>query len=296
MRRLINHVGGLEQFSYNDSLGRGVAWYAPTLSGHQCHLSLTAIFLFYRAEFHYATSQRDPPPYRYVPTNQADFPEALLLAAAKTSPSSLINLQTYGGILYNIFRRIHRLGLATDATWAPVVPRVAISNSILDTEYDMLLLSSQLDPDSANLVPSIEHNQDLISIADALVTSAQIFAFVALRSMPIRARVVEIYLLRLRRALERPNLVEIWQEHCSLEALLWTLFVSACAASGRPERFLIIAELRTVSATLHLKGQDAVKNVLKDFAWSDSFQSYNQSVCYEVFRRQTEPTEPVGLG
>jgi hypothetical protein len=26
MRRLIHHVGGLEQFNYNDSLGRGVIW------------------------------------------------------------------------------------------------------------------------------------------------------------------------------------------------------------------------------------------------------------------------------
>jgi hypothetical protein len=167
---------------------------------------------------------------------------------------------------------------------------------ILDTEYDMLLLSSQLDPDSVNLSSQEENSSDLVFIADALVTSAQIFTFVALRSMPIRARVVEIYLARLKRALERPNLIEIWQEHCCLEALLWTLFISASAATGRPEKHLIISELRTVAATLHLRGQDAVKEVLKGYAWSDFFDGYNQAVCYEVFRRQTEPTEPVGLG
>jgi hypothetical protein len=246
----------------------------------------------HRAEFHYAASQRKPPPYRYVPTNLADFPEELLLEAAKISPSSLINMQSHGGTMYNIFSRIHRLGFATSASWASIVPRVAISNLLLDAEYDMLLLSSQLDPDCAS---STGENMEVIFISDALVTSAQIFAFVALRSMPIRARIVEIYLSRLQAALERPDLIQNWQTHCSLQALLWTLFISATAATDRPARYLIISELRTVTATLRLKNQAEVRDALKEFGWSDFFEGYNQAICYEIFRRHTEPTEPVGL-
>jgi hypothetical protein len=252
--------------------------------------------LFHRAEYHYAASQREAPPYRYAPATFADLPEELLLETAKTTPSSLINMQIYGGTMYNIFRRIHRLGLAVSMPWAPTVSRVAISNVLLDTEYDMLVVASQLDPNSAGAATSAEIDIEIIFMADALITAAQIFTFVALRAMPIRARIVEIYLSRLKAALERPNLLENWQEHCSLKALLWTLFITASAATGRPERFLVIAKLRTITASLHLRGQDAVKDVLKEFAWSDFFEGYNQAICYEVFRRQTEPTEPVGLG
>lgn len=250
-----------------------------------------------RAEFHYAAANRLMSPYIYIPATQASFPEDLLLAAAKTAPTQLINIPVYGIPLYNIFRRIHRLGLATSLPWIPSMNLVAISNTLLETEYDMLSLSSSVGPERTDGGKhSLEENGELVSIVDALCTCGQIFAFLALRSMPIRARIVEIYLGRLHAALSRPNLLVFWAEYSSVEALLWTLFIAATAATGRPERGLIMAQIRLVNAELGVRDQHAFEHVLKGFAWADFFKSYQELVCLEVFRRWSEPTESVGLG
>lgn len=153
----------------------------------------------------------------------------------------------------------------------------------------MLLLSSQLGPDRAE--PAI--NEDVLSIADALVTAAQLFAFVAVRNMPIRARLIEIYLSRLKPALERPNLTDVWGQHCSLEALLWTLFMAATGASGRPERVIILTEMRIVAAMLHLKDRNSVEQVLRNYAWADCFADECSMTCSDLFRRQSAPAEVV---
>ncbi|KAF2423725.1 hypothetical protein EJ08DRAFT_440158 [Tothia fuscella] len=264
LRRLIQFVGGMEQFNYNDSLGRAVAW----------------------SEFHFAAAHRIPSPFQYISATYAEFPEDLLTEAVKTSPTSLITLPVYGGTIYNIFRRIHRLGLSVSFPWMPFVDRVAISNLLLETEYDMLLLSSQVGSDSTKP----ERDEDLIAFADALVTAAQIFVFVALRNMPVRARIVEIYFSRLRPVLERSDLIAKWQAYCSSEALLWALFMTASAARGNPERAAVLAEIKRVAALLGLRTGDEVEHALRSIAWADFFRIECDAICVETFRRQSEPT------
>jgi hypothetical protein len=243
----------------------------------------------FRCEFHYAAAHRLASPHKFVPATQAEFPEDLLLEVARTSPTSLISIPVYGSAIYNILRRMHRLGLAISIPWIPFVSRVAISNLLHETEYDMLQLSSQLGPDRERTDPA--QNEQLVAITDALVTAAQLFAFIAVRNMPVRARIVEIYLSRLRPALDRPNLADVWRKYCSLEALLWTLFMTAAAASARPERTLIITEIRVVAAMLHLKDRNGVEQVLRNFAWADMMAEDCSLTCTEIFRRRSAPTE-----
>jgi len=103
---------------------------------------------------------------------------------------------------------------------------------------------------------------------------------------------VEIYLLRLKVALDRERLIESWQNYASLEGLLWVLFIAGCAATGRPERDYILSELRCVVATLGIKDKDTLERNLIGFAWSDFFAQYLEQTCNDLFRSRTEPLTP----
>jgi hypothetical protein len=231
----------------------------------------------------------------FLPTINATFEDDLLAEASMNCPFILLNIKTYGPSIYSIFRRIRRLGLSTTKPWADRADRVAISNTLFDTEHDILLLSSQLRPDTKNKRSNEQKNPDIISIADVLITSAQLFIFLAIRAMPIQVRVVEIQLGRIQAAIERDHLQEIWQEHCSIEALLWTLFVSAVAATGRPERSRFIAELRAVSTGLPVSNRRGMELTLRKFGWSDFLGQNTHTICEEIFGYQFESIGAIGL-
>jgi hypothetical protein len=260
----------VEQYSQNDSLPRAVAW----------------------AEHHFAAAHRTVPPFRYVATivPSEDFPEDLQLETAKTCPYCLVGIPEYGHAVYQIFRRIHLLGIATSLRWKAtrnvgIMMRVNISNMLLDVEYDMLVLSAQLGKERKD--KETEVDEDLSFICDALVTASQIFLFVSLRSLPVGARVVEIYLSRAMAAIGRDNLLEMWNKYASYDALLWALFMSMVAATNRPEREAIVAHLREVVAMLGIKSQEALEKHLAGIAWADFFLSYSADVAKELFRSRS---------
>jgi hypothetical protein len=277
LRRLIHIAGGLEQFNYNDGLGRGVAWYlcAP--------LSRDIWLTIYRAEYHYAAAKRQISPLKYIPSIDVTFENDLLVEAAKTSPLSLLNIELYGSSIHSIFSRVQQLGLATSKPWASRADRVAISNTILETEYDMLLLSFELNPGDRDGAARRKANLDIVYIADALITSAQAFIFIALRTMPIGVRIVEIYLSRVRTALEEDRLHDVWRKHCSMEALLWTLFICTAAATGKVQRVYFLVELKRVCTVLLLTDREGMELVLRKFAWSDFFAPHSEIICKEIF-------------
>jgi len=231
---------------------------------------------------------------QYAPTPTShSFPEELELETAKICPYNLVTIPTYGPTVYHIFRRLHLLGIATSWRWkatrnVSVAMRVNISNMLLDAEYDMLVTSARFAQDRADRESGID--EELIAVCDGLVTAAQIFLFAALRTMPIRARIVEIYLSRLKLCLERERLLETWNVYASHDALLWVLFISAVAATGRPERENIVSELREVVALLGIKSQESLEQHLMGFAWADFFVQYLGGVANELFRSRSEPS------
>lgn len=271
----------------NDALPRAIAW----------------------AEHHYAAAHRIVPPSRYEPTliPSPGFPESLELETAKSCPYSLVDIPEYGHAIYQIFRRIHLLGIATSAQWKVrsdmgMEMRVCISNLLIDVEFDMLVLSAQMGKEKD---PTIR--PDLIAVTDILVTGAQIFLFTALRALPVGARVVEIYLGRivfaidiLQQRQQQPNqpnqhaiieqsnnLLTRWKQFANHDALLWSLFMAMVAATSRPEKDSMIACLREVIAVLGMKDLESLELCLKRVAWADSFEIHSKEVGKEVFRSRS---------
>lgn len=244
------------------------------------------------AEHHFAAAHRTVPLFRYVPTNvpTEGFPEDLQLETAKTCPYSLVEIPEYGHTIYQIFRRIHLLGIATSLRWKAtrnlgIGMRVSISNMLLDVEYDMLVLSAKLGKDRKEKEPQL--SKSLISICDVLVTASQIFLFVSLRALPVGARVVEIYLSRLTAAIRDDHLLESWNQFASYNALLWGLFMGIVAATHRPEKESIMTCLREVAAVLGIKSQDVLERQLEAMAWADFFGFYSADVAKELFRSRS---------
>ena len=213
-----------------------------------------------------------------------------MFTAAQTYPYSLTTINTYGHNIYNIFRHLHILGIATSNVWMALRNesldfRFAISNMLLENEYDMLAMSARLRQESLDGI----EDEGLIAICDALVTAAQLFLFAALRFMPIGTRMVDIHLSRLRTSLQRPRLLEMWETYASLDALLWTLSISATAAMGRPERGVIMSELRNVCDILRIGSKETMIQHLKTFAWSDYWELASHAVFAELFTHKSEP-------
>ncbi|KAE9966372.1 hypothetical protein EG328_008987 [Venturia inaequalis] len=283
LRRLIATSGGIAPYTSNDALPRALAW----------------------AEHHYAAAHRTVPPARYEPTliPSPGFPESLELETAKSCPYSLVDIPEYGHAIYQIFRRIHLLGIATSAQWKAssqtrVDMRVCISNLLLDVEFDMLVLSAQLGKEEKEKDTTTSH--DLISVIDILVTGSQIFLFTALRALPVGARVVEIYLSRIVLALNKlqhqqqqqqfnrhyqlSTLLQSWKRVSTYESLLWGLFMGMVAATNRPEKESIAALIREVVAVLGIKSQESLESHLKGMAWAEFFELYSKEVGRDILR------------
>jgi hypothetical protein len=249
-----------------------------------------------RAEYHFAAAHRTVPQFKYnsTITPSESFPEELQLETAKTSPYNLVAIPTYGHIIYQIFRQIHLLGIATSLRWKATcsddtVMRVNISNMILDVEYDMLDISARFSQDRNDKDSDSDIDKNLIAVCDALVTAAQIFLFASLRSIPIGARTVEIFLSRIKVAIQREDLLGIWDRFASHDALLWTLFISAVAAKDRPGQDGILSQLRAVVAVLGIKTQETLEYHLLGIAWADFFERYSAELAKELFRSQSQP-------
>jgi len=211
--------------------------------------------------YHYAAIVRDMPFYHLEISITGEYPEALLLEAARSAPTSILSIPTHGFEIYNILHRIHRLGLAVSPPWFGKVDRVAVSNTLHDAEYDMIMLSMKLAAEEDG--PYSEPN-----IASALLVASQLFLYAALRMIPVSSRSCEVFVGRLIVALNREDLFEAWAEQCSLEALLWVVCMGLLVASDKSRSWLQQQMEETVQL-LQIRDYDDMEDILKNYAWSN---------------------------
>ncbi len=251
---------------------------------------LLSLIRHIRAEYHYAGATRTIPGFRYSASKcshpEPPLPEQLLFDAAKDYPYGLALIDTYGHSVYSIFRRLHLISLATNPVWKDVWNtdanfRYALSNVMLDTEYDLLVLAYQL----KSKMSSIDTSElDLVSICDGLCTAAQIYFYAGLRTMPLGARIVDIYLLRLQRVLYSTTLIEDWCTYVSPESLLWTLATVVTSANGRAQFLPAMNQLRKLCSKLVIVDIEGMVVILKGFAWNHIIDGLGRSALTDLFR------------
>ncbi|KAF2817670.1 uncharacterized protein BDZ99DRAFT_565381 [Mytilinidion resinicola] len=265
LKRMITARGGLQAFSHNDGLMRGLVW----------------------VDFHSSTVFRTPPAFPYHPPTpstpeEALLPDALLAEAACSSPTSLLHLSTAGVDCFNVFYRLHRLGLATSSAWAARVAKLALANLLYEAEYALLAMPDRsplfLGPDRARRAagrwdPGDDAAADAASVVEALVAAGQIFLYAALREVPVRARVFEILLARLRATVERGgvSVVEVWEAERNVHTLLWVLVVGATVARHWGGTGWWVEGIGEVVGRMGLGRREEFEGVLKGVAWTDVF-------------------------
>lgn len=237
LKRILFRHGGLAAIQNHDSLQRAVGW----------------------TVYHHAAVNRTLPFYHVEPSISADFPDELLLEAARSAPTSILNIPSHGFEIYNILHRIHRLGLAVSEPWSGNVSRIAVSNTLHEAEYDTLALSAKFG----------EGRSEEVDVAHALLLASQIFLYSALRLIPLAARTCDIFLRRLMAALDKEELLETWTEQCSLEALLWTVSMGLMVAEGKPARLWLQERMEVLVELLQVADFEDLESILRNYAWSD---------------------------
>lgn len=237
----------------------------------------------YRVDFHSATVFRTLPifPYRQPDPTTPSLPEELLAEAACSSPTSLLNLSVAGVDCFNWFYRLHRLGLATSIQWGNLVDRVPLANMLYEAEYALLSMPDRsedfLIPDRARRDGRWDDSDDATanaaSVVEALIAASQIFLYAALREVPVRAKVFDHLLGRLKATVDRSyvNVVEVWEAERNLHMLLWVLVVGAAVAKGWGGSSWWVEHIVEVVERLQLDGKEAFTAMLKSAAWTDVF-------------------------
>ncbi|OCK84309.1 hypothetical protein K432DRAFT_378712 [Lepidopterella palustris CBS 459.81] len=264
LKRMVDARGGLSAFRHNDGLARGLIW----------------------VDFHSASAFRTRPIFPFIPSDDSTtcFPDELLEEAACSSPTSLLQLSLASIDCFNIFYRLHRLGLATSAQWAALVDRSALANMLYEAEYALLSMPNRspdfLIPDRHRREGGAAESQEkdetanTAAVIEALVTAGQVFLYAALREVPLRARIFDILLSRLRATVDRPagvDIVAIWTRERNLQVLLWTLVVGAAVGTQwGGDRWWVVQTAQVVER-LEISTREAFKEALKGVAWTDVF-------------------------
>ncbi|KIW02106.1 uncharacterized protein PV09_06596 [Verruconis gallopava] len=267
MRSLIKAAGDVKSLATNDSILRAVAW----------------------AEYHYAAATRNLPGYKYSAIECGHpnplLPEKLLSTAAKHYPYTLELINVYGHTLFSIFRRLRTISIATTSQWTTTREndlefRYALSNVMLDTEYDMIALAYDLRLQIATMAaPSL----DLVVVCDSICVVGQIFFYAGLRIMPLGTRTVDLYLSRLRPVLYSRS-IESWKAQAPMELLLWTLVIAATASNGRAEYLPAMNKLRELCLKMKIVDEKQLLTSLITFPWNEAFHELAKSVLRDVFR------------
>jgi hypothetical protein len=168
------------------------------------------------------------------------------------------------------------LGIALSEPWLATLNRVAFSNTLHDAEYDMLVLSAKLAVNS----PSRWNGS---SIANTIVVASLIFDFGVLRSFPFTMRTIELFLQRLIAELDQDELLETWNEQCSLEALLWVVCIGLMVSSESSSRNWLKERMIQLVKLLHVTDFADLEDILKGYAWSDFCESHLESHWNEVY-------------
>lgn len=251
---MLFRYSGLSAIQSNDTLQRAVAW----------------------TVYHPAAVNREIPFYRFEPSITADFPDGVLLEAAKSAPTPILNIPSYGFEIYNILHRIHLLGIAISRPWLAIVNRIAVSNTLYEAEYDMLALS-------AKLAESSPGQGNDTSIANALLVTSQIFGYGILRSLPFLTRTIELFLQRLIAELDQDELLETWKDQCSLEALLWVICIGLLASVESSSRNWFKVRMIRVMQLLQVTDFADLEDILMGYAWSDFCRFHFEPLWNKVY-------------
>lgn len=219
-----------------------------------------------RAEYHSAAAGRRLPCFQYCSVDaDKHFPDALLEQAAITSPTSALNIPRHRFEVFNIIYRLHRLGLAISLEWFSQVSRLVISDRLHEVEY--LILKFLAKNYTSRCDDADLENE---SISEAIILAGHIFLFGAIRVVPTPMKIFDIFLARLRVALDNTK-SETWQELSLQDLRLWVLFIGAVASQVRPE----ILEYFVVQITADLVSRPVAKSTLehklKGTAWADDY-------------------------
>jgi hypothetical protein len=209
------------------------------------------------------------PSFKFEPAMPAAaFPDSLRADAARTSPNSLLKVSSNSMEIFGVFHSLHLLSIALDDAWIGVVDRMPISNLMHEIEYTLLCLPSY---HSDRLALHQEMVSDAMTVIEALTIGAQIFLYGAVRLMPLSMRIFDIFLSRLLKALDGPDLLGLWASECTIDALLWTLSMGAVAAQKRPAMPWLMDNLMLAMRQAGVHSQNDYNQRLKALAWTDEF-------------------------
>lgn len=242
-----------------------------------------------RADFHLSAAFHTPPsfPRIYLEPNTPSLPTALLEQAAFTSPTSLLHLSLASVECFNIFYRLHRLGIAISEDWIGKVDRVTLSDLLYEVEYSVLSVPDSFstaherdrDPNSQS-----ETAAHAASIVQALLAAAQIFIFAALRDVPVNTNIFSILLERLRGAITRSP-TENWKQERNVNMLLWTLVVACCVA-GQRDREWWAGQLGDVMEEMRVMRKEELEGIVKGVAWVEGWGGGLEKVWEDVVDRR----------
>jgi hypothetical protein len=283
LKRMINARGGLFAFGHNDGLIRGIIWYVfPIFSSHPIQPIPPNRA---RVDFHTSTAFHTPPSFPHVrlDPDTPPLPDRLLEEAACTSPTSLLQLSLAAIDCFNVFYRLHRLGLAVSSHWIDHVDRLTLSNLLYETEYTILSVPDysrnflhfdlEVNEDEDDEWDERRHIANSASVMEALLAACQIFLYAALRDVPTNAELFGILLERVRVAVARPGVdtVDIWRKEHNLPILLWVCVTACSVALPGDGRAFWISILLQVMIGLDVKSRFDLEIALRRVAWVDTF-------------------------
>ena len=245
----------------------------------------------HRVDFHTAAAFHTPPTFPQInlDPDTPSLPDGLLEQAAYTSPTCLLQLSLAAVDCFNIFYRLHRLALAVSTPWFQQVDRLTISNMLYETEH-MILSVPDYSQDFIHFDLGAKDEQqdedeevkdygeraqmaDSASVIEALLAAVHIFVYASLRELPLRAKIFNIFLERLRVAIERPAVctLDVWRREKNLGLLLWVLVVATSMTPTWGDRAWWIARLGEVVQELRIYSELELEALLQRVAWTDIF-------------------------
>lgn len=217
------------------------------------------------------------------------FPAELLQEAAREPPISFSGLSFWVAELHDILSRLRQLALAASppAQWAERLDRRTTCYLLYEMEYLALsipdlsqefrsydiglpMIGQYTDSFSAN---SEKMHADDASIVEALVASVQTFVFAAVRGVPPKARIFQILLERLKRALDRrdTDVTEIWRRRNGLQVLLWIHVVAYSVARHGGDGGWWVEQLAELVGELGVYSEEDWRMRLGRVAWIESY-------------------------
>ncbi|GME65161.1 uncharacterized protein K452DRAFT_93176 [Neofusicoccum parvum] len=123
----------------------------------------------------------------------------------------------------------------------------------------------------------VKEEEEGVGVYASVAQAVQIFLWGALGPMPIRFVMSGLFSVRLREALGEGNMVGMWEEEATVEALLWVLVMGYITADERTADWYE-EKLMVVMRRLDIRSEEQLVSMLQDFLWTDK-------LCREACRR-----------